>query len=73
MVFLTFLEMFLLLSISSHLSKLLIIFTELIQVSKPMTSKYTVVGIISGNPILFISLWFIITASPYVNKPYLVT
>ncbi|KAF7283416.1 hypothetical protein GWI33_000645 [Rhynchophorus ferrugineus] len=54
MVFLTFLEMFLLLSISSHLSKLLIIFTELIQVPKPMTSKYTVVGIISGVPIITI-------------------
>ncbi|XP_030761910.1 adhesion G protein-coupled receptor B3-like [Sitophilus oryzae] len=54
MIFLTFLEMFLLLSISSHLSKLLIVFTELIHVPKPVTSKYTVIGIISGVPLITI-------------------
>ncbi|XP_050305057.1 uncharacterized protein LOC126742453 [Anthonomus grandis grandis] len=54
MVFLTFLEMFILLGLSSHLSKLLIIFTELIDVPKSVSSKYTVMGIISGVPLITI-------------------
>ncbi|XP_066246025.1 uncharacterized protein [Euwallacea similis] len=54
MVFLTFLEMFMLLGISSHLSKLLIVFTELIEMPKSMSSKYTVMGIISGVPLITI-------------------
>lgn len=33
---------------SSHLSKLLIVFTELVQLPRPVTSKQTVIGIISG-------------------------
>ncbi|CAG9764098.1 unnamed protein product [Ceutorhynchus assimilis] len=54
MVYLTFLEMFLLLAISSHLSKLLIVFTELIEVPRTISLKYTVMGIISGVPLLTI-------------------
>lgn len=49
MVYLTFLEMFILLAISSHLSKLLVVFTELIETPKTKSSKYTVVGITSGK------------------------
>ncbi|KAJ8964500.1 hypothetical protein NQ314_004788, partial [Rhamnusium bicolor] len=52
MTFITTLEAFLLLGMSSHLSKLLIVFTELIQLPKPMASKYTVIGIISGVTII---------------------
>lgn len=49
MTFITTLEAFFLLGITSHLSKLLVVFTELIQLPKPMASKYTVIGIISGK------------------------
>ncbi|KAJ8918647.1 hypothetical protein NQ315_013153 [Exocentrus adspersus] len=52
MVFITTLEAFFLLGMSSHLSKLLVVFTELIQLPKPMASKYTVTGIISGVTII---------------------
>ncbi|KAL1490850.1 hypothetical protein ABEB36_011535 [Hypothenemus hampei] len=53
--YLTFLQMLLLLAISSHLSKLLIIFIDLIeQVPKTVSSKYTVMGIISGVPLITI-------------------
>lgn len=41
--------MFILLGISSHLSKLLVVFTELIEVPKTKSSKYTVMGITSGK------------------------
>ncbi|CAG9834331.1 unnamed protein product [Diabrotica balteata] len=47
LLFLTGLETTILLSLSSHLSKLLIIFTELTELPKSMTSKHTVTGIIS--------------------------
>ncbi|ERL93100.1 hypothetical protein D910_10402 [Dendroctonus ponderosae] len=52
MVFQTLLEMFVLVGISSHLSKLLIVFTELTEVPRSVSSKYTVVGIISGVPLI---------------------
>ncbi|XP_023311270.1 LOW QUALITY PROTEIN: uncharacterized protein LOC108910229 [Anoplophora glabripennis] len=52
MMFITTLEAFFLLGMSSHLSKLLVVFTELIQLPKPMASKYTVIGIISGVTII---------------------
>ncbi|CAH0555811.1 unnamed protein product [Brassicogethes aeneus] len=50
--FLTSLETFILLALSSHLSKLLIVFTELVHLPRPVTSKETVIGIISGVPII---------------------
>ncbi|XP_056648749.1 uncharacterized protein LOC130453163 [Diorhabda sublineata] len=46
------LEASMLLGLSSHLSKLLMIFTELIELPKSMTSKQTVIGIISGVPVI---------------------
>ncbi|XP_050505456.1 uncharacterized protein LOC114338937 [Diabrotica virgifera virgifera] len=52
LLFLTGLETTILLSLSSHLSKLLIIFTELTELPKSMTSKHTVTGIISGVPVI---------------------
>nr|XP_023024388.1 uncharacterized protein LOC111512485 [Leptinotarsa decemlineata] len=52
LLFITTIEAFVLLGMSSHLSKLLIVFTDLIEVPKPMTSKYTVIGIISGVPVI---------------------
>ncbi|XP_019873401.2 uncharacterized protein LOC109601592 isoform X3 [Aethina tumida] len=50
--FITSLETFILLALSSHLSKLLIVFTELVHLPRPVTSKETVIGIISGVPII---------------------
>ncbi|XP_060528944.1 uncharacterized protein LOC132703606 isoform X2 [Cylas formicarius] len=52
MVFITFLEMFSLVAISSNLSKVLVVFTELIEIPKAQTSKFTVTGIISGVPLI---------------------
>nr|CAI5837185.1 unnamed protein product [Callosobruchus analis] len=52
MLFLTSLEAFFLLGMSSHLSKVLIVFTEIIQTPRPVVSKYTVIGIISGVPVI---------------------
>lgn len=46
----TSLEAFLLIGMSSHLSKLLIVYTEVIQIPKVQHMKQTVVSIITGKP-----------------------
>ncbi|XP_021915638.1 adhesion G protein-coupled receptor B2-like isoform X2 [Zootermopsis nevadensis] len=48
----TSLEAFLLIGMSSHLSKLLIVYTEVIQIPKVQHMKQTVVSIITGVPVL---------------------
>lgn len=45
----TFLEIFLLIGLSSHLSKLLIVYTEIIQLPRVKHIKETVVCIITGR------------------------
>lgn len=45
----TFLESFLLVGLSSQLSKLLIVYTEIVQLPKPGSRKKTVIGIITGT------------------------
>ncbi|GLV32325.1 uncharacterized protein CBL_00964 [Carabus blaptoides fortunei] len=50
----TLLETFLLVGMSSHLSKLLIVYTELVQMSGVRRLKPTVVGIITGVPVIAI-------------------
>ncbi|KAG5862182.1 hypothetical protein JTB14_001070 [Gonioctena quinquepunctata] len=47
--FITTIEISLLFGMSSHLSKILIIFTDLTDLPKSINFKYTVTGIISGN------------------------
>lgn len=44
----TFLETFLLVGMSSQLSKLLIVYTEIVQLPRPGNRKQTVIGIITG-------------------------
>ncbi|KAL0272241.1 UNVERIFIED_CONTAM: hypothetical protein PYX00_005296 [Menopon gallinae] len=48
----TFLEIFLLIGLSSHLSKVLIVYTEIIQLPRVKHIKETVVCIITGAPVL---------------------
>ncbi|XP_068086168.1 uncharacterized protein [Anabrus simplex] len=48
----TSLEAFLLIGMSSHLSKLLIVYTEVVQIPKVRHIKQTVVSIITGVPVL---------------------
>lgn len=48
LILISALKIFFLMGMSSHLSKLLIVFTELVQLPRPVTSKQTVIGIISG-------------------------
>ncbi|KAK6637504.1 hypothetical protein RUM44_007924 [Polyplax serrata] len=48
----TFLEIFLLVGLSSHLSKLLVVYTEIIQLPTNKHMKETVVCIITGLPVL---------------------
>ncbi|GLH12057.1 Uncharacterized protein GBIM_16808, partial [Gryllus bimaculatus] len=50
----TSLEAFLLIGMSSHLSKLLIVYTEVVQIPKVRHIKQTVVSIITGVPVLAI-------------------
>lgn len=45
----TFLESFLLVAMSSQLSKLLIVYTEIVQLPRPGNRKQTVVGITTGG------------------------
>lgn len=49
MYIMTFLETFLLVGLSSQLSKLLIVYTEIVQLPKPRSMKPTVIGIITGT------------------------
>ncbi|KAJ4440133.1 hypothetical protein ANN_08271 [Periplaneta americana] len=48
----TSLEAFLLIGMSSHLSKLMIVYTEVVQIPKVRHMKQTVVSIITGVPVL---------------------
>lgn len=61
MYIMTFLEGFLLIGMSSQLSKLLIVYTEIVQLPRPASMKQTVIGIITGSyEIFLLCAWIIL-------------